>query len=142
MIASVLFICTANSARSQLAERLLRRRLGAAVRVASAGIAPTAVHPLTLTALDEIGIDAGGATADQIERYLDDRWDYVITVCDSAAERCPVFPGGGQRLHWSFADPAAVRGTDAQRLDAFRHTRDAIAERIVSFVATLEAVEG
>ena len=135
----VLFLCTANSARSQMAEALLRRRAGERVEEASAGIEPKGVHPLTIEVLAEVGIDAGGAVSDHVGRYLDEAWDYVITVCDRAAESCPVFPGAGRRLHWSFPDPAAAGSDDDERRAAFRRTRDAIDERLASFVRGLSA---
>ena len=136
----VLFLCTGNSARSQIAEPLLRRRAGDAVEVASAGTDPAGVNPLTIDILAEIGIDASGAVSEHLDRYFDKRWDYVITVCDRAAESCPVFPGAARRLHWSFPDPAAEEGDDAARRAAFRAVRDAIDERVAAFVEDLWVV--
>jgi arsenate reductase len=126
----VLFVCTHNSARSQMAEGLLRHLAGDRFEVASAGTEATRVHPLAVLAMDEIGIDMGRHTSKTLDRFLGERWDHVITVCDSAAERCPVFPGGAVRLHWSFADPSAASGTEEQRLAVFRRVRDEIAVRL------------
>ena len=129
-----LFPCTGASARSQLAGALLRRIAGAQLSVASAGTEPVAVHPLTIEVLAERGIDARDATSDHVDRYVDEGWDYVITVCDRAAESCPTFPGGTGRRHWSFPDPAAAGG---DRRQAFRDVRDAMERRIEAFAEQL-----
>ncbi len=134
----VLFLCTANSARSQMAEALLRRLGGDGFEVHSAGTAPTGVHDLTLEVLDEVGIDASGQSSKAMDQYLDESWDYVITVCDQAAESCPVFPGGGRRLHWSIPDPAAADGPPEHRIAAFRAARDLLGERVRQFLADPE----
>ncbi len=134
----VLFLCTGNSARSQMAEALLRRLGGGRFDVHSAGTAPTRVHPLTLQALAEVGIDARGQSSKAVDQYVDEPWDYVITVCDQAAESCPVFPGGGQRLHWSTPDPAAVDAPPERQIAAFRAARDLLAERVRQFLADAE----
>ncbi len=134
----VLFLCTGNSARSQLAEAMLRALGGHTFEVASAGTQPAGLHPLTVRVLAEVGIDAGRARSKHLDEFLDQPWDYVITVCDSAAEACPVFPGAARREHWSFADPAAVQGSVEERIGAFRDARDAIRARVAHFVTTLE----
>ena len=134
----VLFLCTGNSARSQLAEALLRDRAGHRVEVASAGTDPKGVHPLTVEVLAEFGIDAGGAVSEHLDRYLGEQWDFVITVCDRAAESCPTFPGAANRRHWSFPDPAAAGGGPERQRVAFRRVRDGIDERIRAFAARLE----
>jgi arsenate reductase len=126
----VLFLCTHNSARSQMAEGLLRAHGGDRFEVFSAGTVATQVRPEAIQVMREIGIDISGQSSKSLERYLDQRFDLVITVCDDAAESCPVFLGARQRLHWSFPDPSAVHGPDAIRLDAFRTVRDAIRQRI------------
>ncbi len=125
----VLVLCTHNAARSQLAEALLRWMAGPRVEVVSAGTEPTAVHPLTKQVLEELGIEASGLRAKSVEEFRGQSFDYVITVCDAARQRCPVFPGGEQ-IHWSFPDPSAVEGSEAERLEAFRSVRDAIAQRL------------
>ncbi len=134
----VLFLCTGNSARSQMAEALLRALAGPAVDVASAGTEPQAVHPLTVAVMEERGIDLSAATSDHVDRYLSEPWDYVITVCDRANETCPLFPGAARRLHWSFPDPAATTGSGDEQREAFRHVRDSIDRRLAAFSATLD----
>jgi arsenate reductase len=133
----VLFLCTGNSARSQMAEGLLREaaaRAGRAAEVASAGTIPKGLHPLTVTAMAEIGIDISGAESKHLDRFLAKPWDHVITVCDQAQESCPVFPGARHMMHWSFRDPAAATGTDEQRLAAFRAVRDEIRDAVARFL--------
>ena len=129
----VLFVCTGNSARSQMAEAILGRLGGPAFDVRSAGTHPGGVNPLTIRALSEIGIDWSGARAKSVGEYLDEPFDFVITVCDQAREACPVFPGGRVRLHWGFEDPAAAAGTDDERLAVFRRVRDEISAQVAPF---------
>jgi arsenate reductase (thioredoxin) len=131
----VLVLCTHNSARSQMAEALLRALASDRVEVASAGTEATRVHPLAVRAMDELGIDLRGHRSKNVDAFLDEPWDVVITVCDSANERCPIFPGHTQRLHWSFEDPSAASGSEEERLAVFRRVRDAIAERLRAWVA-------
>ena len=126
----VLILCTHNSSRSQMAEGFLRALGGARFDVQSAGTEATRVHPLAVRAMDEVAIDIRGHTSKTLDRFLGEKWDYVITVCDSANERCPVFPGRVTRLHWSFDDPAAVTGAEDERLAAFRRIRDEIEDRV------------
>jgi arsenate reductase len=126
----VLVLCTHNSARSQMAEGFLRALAGDRVEVASAGTEATRVHPLAIRAMDEVGIDLRGHASKTLDRFRSQPWDHVITVCDSAAERCPLFPGPARRLHWSFEDPSAVQGTEEERLAAFRRVRDQIQARL------------
>ena len=130
----VLFLCTHNSARSQMAEGLLRRMAGDKFEVFSAGTAETRVHPLAIDAMREIGIDISGHRSKTLEAFAGKNFDYVITVCDRANESCPVFPGGTERLHWSLDDPAAAKGSDDERLGAFRDVRDRIARQLEAFV--------
>jgi arsenate reductase len=136
----VLVLCTHNSARSQMAEALLRALASDRVEVASAGTEATRVHPLAVRAMDELGIDLRGHRSKTVDAFLDEPWDVVITVCDSAHERCPIFPGRTQRLHWSFEDPSAASGSEEERLAVFRRVRDAIAERLRAWVAELALV--
>ncbi|MDX1584846.1 MAG: arsenate reductase ArsC [Thermoanaerobaculia bacterium] len=126
----VLFLCTHNSARSQMAEGLLRHAGGDRFEVFSAGTEQTEVRPLAIEAMSEIGIDISGHRSKTLEAFVDQPFDYVITVCDSANESCPTFPGAAKRLHWSFEDPSAARGSDAEKLAVFRRVRDQIRERI------------
>lgn len=135
----VLFLCTANSARSQLAEALLRQQAGARFEVYSAGIEPGELNPFTLRALGEIGIDASNQWAKSVELYRGKmHFDYVITVCSNAEARCPVFPGPALRLHWPFDDPAAAQGSDEEKLARFRTVRDQIAAHIAEWLHSLE----
>ena len=129
----VLFVCTGNSARSQMAEAILARLGGPAFDVHSAGTHPGSVNPLTIRALSEIGIDWSHARSKSVGEYLDEPFDYVITVCDQAREACPVFPGGRVRLHWGFEDPAAAPGTEDERLAVFRRVRDEISTQVAPF---------
>ena len=131
----VLVICWGNSARSIMAEALLRHHGGADFDVNSAGIEPKGVNPLTIKVLDEAGLDHSWARSKSLDELLDRAFDYVITVCDDARTVCPVFPGEKQTgLHWGYEDPARVEGTEAQRLAAFEHTLTMLATRITSFV--------
>ncbi|MGH7264645.1 MAG: arsenate reductase ArsC [Candidatus Rokuibacteriota bacterium] len=135
----VLFLCTHNSARSQMAEGFLRQLAGDRVDVASAGTEATGVHPLAIRAMDEVGIDLRSHTSKTLDAFRAQPWDYVITVCDSANERCPLFPAGAARLHWSFDDPSSVGGSEAERLATFRRVRDGIGLRIRQWWPELDA---
>jgi arsenate reductase (thioredoxin) len=126
----VLFLCTHNSARSQMAEGLLRYLAGDRFEAMSAGTEATHVRPLAIRAMEEIGIDISGQESKTLDRYLQEPFDYVITVCDDANEACPFFPGAQNRLHWSFEDPSWVEGSEEERLAVFRSVRDRIRERI------------
>jgi arsenate reductase len=126
----VLVLCTHNSARSQMAEGFLRHLAGDRLEVASAGTEATRVHPLAVRAMAEVGIDISRHASKTLHRFLGQPWDYVITVCDSANERCPVFPARTTRIHWSFDDPSRATGTDDDRLQTFRRVRDEIAARL------------
>jgi arsenate reductase len=128
--ARVLFMCTHNSARSQMAEGILRDLAGDRFEVTSAGTQATHVRPLAIRAMDEIGIDISGQESKTLERYLGESFDYVITVCDDANEACPFFPGAKKRLHWSLEDPSRAEGSEEERLAIFRRVRDEIRERI------------
>ncbi len=124
----LLFLCVANSARSQMAEGLARARFGSRARVASAGSSPTAVNPLAVAALDEIGIDIRGQRSTRVDDIDPATVDVAVTLC--AEEVCPAFPGRVRRLHWPMPDPAAASGSDAERLNRFRSVRDEIARRL------------
>jgi arsenate reductase (thioredoxin) len=128
--ARVLFLCTHNSARSQMAEGLLRRLAGDRFEIMSAGTEATHVRPLAVRAMDEVGVDISGQESKTLERYLREPFDYVITVCDDANEACPVFPGAKNRRHWSLPDPSAAEGTEEERLAVFRSVRDGIRDRV------------
>ena len=133
----VLILCTGNSARSQMAEGLLREMAGDHVEVASAGVSPTQVRPEAIVAMREIGIDISRYRSKSVDEFVNQNFDYVITVCDNANEQCPVFPGQVKRIHWSFDDPAAARGEDDARLSVFRRVRDEIRDQLRLFVETL-----
>lgn len=126
----ILFLCVHNSARSQMAEGLLRALGGDRFDACSAGTEATQVRPLAIRALAELGIDIAGQESKTLDRYLGEPFDAVITVCDQANEACPIFPGAARRLHWSFDDPSAATGTEAEQLAVYRRVRDAIRERI------------
>lgn len=128
----VLFLCTGNSARSQMAEGLLRHLAGDRYEVHSAGTEPRGVHPRTIEVMEEIGVDLGRHSSKRVDRFLGERFDHVITVCDRAREHCPVFPGA-RVVHWSFDDPA-IAPRDNQ-LSEFRRVRDEILGRLRLFVA-------
>lgn len=131
----VLILCTGNSARSQMAEGLLREMAGDRYDVFSAGSKPSVVNPLAIEVMREIGIDISGQRSKHLNEYLKQPFDYVITVCDEAAETCPLFPGRAERIHWSFPDPAAAQGSHEERLDVFRRVRDAIAGHVRQWLA-------
>ncbi len=131
----VLILCTGNSARSQMAEGLLRRLAGAACDVHSAGTKPVGVNPLAVEAMREIGVDIGSHRSKSVAEFTGQRFDTVITVCDNAAEHCPIFPGAPQRIHWSLPDPAAVTGSREEQLAAFRATRNSLDSLLHSFLA-------
>lgn len=126
----VLILCTGNSARSQMAEGLLRKLAGARFEVESAGTQPTGVRPEALEAMREIGVDISGQRSKSVDEFAAQEFDYVITVCDNARANCPVFSGKTARVHWSFDDPAAVKGEWEERLAAFRRVRDEIGSRL------------
>jgi arsenate reductase (thioredoxin) len=126
----VLFLCTHNSARSQMAEGLLRAWAGDRFEVHSAGVEATGVRPLAIRAMDELGIDIRGQTSKRVDVYQGQEFDAAITVCDDAREACPFFPGAAVQRHWSFDDPSGATGSEEERLQVFRRVRDEIGARI------------
>jgi arsenate reductase len=132
----VLFLCTGNSARSQMAEAFLRKYAGDRFEAHSAGLEPKGVNPFTIQAMQEVGIDISDQTSKGVDTYLGKvLFQYLITVCDDADKNCPtVWPGVNQRMHWSFEDPAAFEGTDDEKLAKFREIRDRIDERIQAWL--------
>ena len=138
----VLFLCTGNSARSQMAEAFLRKYAGDRFEAHSAGLEPKPLHPLTVKVMEEAGLDISGHKSKGFETYLGKLlFQYLITVCDDAEKNCPTtWPGVSHRLHWNFEDPAAFIGTDAEKLAKFRQVRDRIEEKVKSWVAE-EAVQ-
>ena len=134
----VLILCTGNSARSQMAEGLLRDVAGQTFEVASAGVSPTHVRPEAIDVMREIGIDISSHHSKSVDEFLGQEFDYVITVCDNANEQCPVFPGWTKRIHWSFDDPALAQGDEQARLAVFRRVRDEIQHRLRLFAVAAD----
>lgn len=132
----VLILCTGNSARSQMAEGLLRDLADDRFEVASAGVSPTQVRPEAIAVMREIGIDISQHYSKSVDDFTAQQFDYVITVCDNANEQCPIFPGNTRRIHWSFEDPAAAEGDEQARLAVFRRVRDEIQQRLRLFVVS------
>jgi arsenate reductase len=130
---SVLILCTGDSARSQMAEGLLRHDAGGRFTVESAGTHPGRVREEAVAAMREVGIDISGHRSKHVDEFAGRAFDYVLTVCDHAREACPIFPGATAMLHHSFADPAAVEGSEEQRMAAFRRVRDEIREYLKGF---------
>jgi arsenate reductase len=130
----VLFVCTGNSIRSQMAEGLLRALGSGQWDVRSAGVIQSYVHPLAIRVMEEIGIDISKQTSKSMEQFVKDKFDYVITLCDHAAQFCPTFGGVGKRLHWPFEDPVGATGTTEERLVVFRRIRDGIKKKVEEFL--------
>ena len=130
----VLFICTSNSSRSQLAEALVNHDLGDRFEAFSAGTDPKPPHPLAIRVLAEIGIDHSSARSKSMDEFVGQAFDFVITLCDSANETCPLFFGGVRRVHLGFDDPARAEGTEEERLAIFRRVRDEIRSRVEAFL--------
>jgi len=134
----VLFLCTGNACRSQIAEAWLRELAGDTFEVFSAGLEPHGVNPLTITVMEEMRIDMGAHRSKHLDEFIGKtNFDYLITVCGNADERCPYFPGMGTRLHWPFEDPAAFVGSEAEKLAKFQSVRDQIKAKIESWLETL-----
>lgn len=137
MTRSVLFLCTGNSCRSQMAEGWLRHLDGTRFDVASAGTHPVGLNPRAVTVMREADVDIATHRSKRVEEFLGKQFDYVITVCDRAKESCPIFPGATAVLNWSFDDPADVQGEEETRLIVFRRVRDEIAQRVKDFIRTV-----
>jgi arsenate reductase (thioredoxin) len=131
----VLILCTGNSARSQMAEGLLRHDGGGRFAVESAGVSPTGVRPEAIKAMRELGIDIANQRSKSVDEFAGQAFDYVITVCDNAREQCPVFPDATRRVHWGFDDPAAAAGDEEARLEVFRRVRDEIRARLGELIS-------
>ncbi len=131
----VLILCTGNSARSQMAEGLLRHDAGEQFEVESAGTRPGSVRAEAIAVMKEIGIDISGHRSKSVKEFAGAAFDLVLTVCNDAHESCPIYPGHAKRLHRNFEDPAAVQGSEAERLAAFRRVRDEIREYLRTFPA-------
>jgi len=131
----ILFLCTGNSCRSQMAEGWLRHYAGGRAEVFSAGTKPTGLNPMAVAVMREAGIDISAQSSKHIEEFAKKDFLFVVTVCDAVREACPVFPGALYQLHWSFEDPAAATGTEEERLAVFRRVRDEIAAHVREFAA-------
>jgi arsenate reductase len=132
----VLILCTGNSCRSQMVEGWVDHLLADRWEARSAGTHPAAaVHPLAVRAMAEVGIDISGAVPKHLEQYLDERWDLVVTVCDSAREECPYFPGGREQIHVGFPDPVLAEGCEEERFAVYRAVRDDIRARLIPEIA-------
>jgi arsenate reductase len=140
MITNVLFLCTGNSARSQMAEAFLRQLGGDAFRAFSAGLEPKGLNPFTVRVMDEVGIDISSYRSKGIDEYLGkEHFQYLVTVCHDAEQNCPrVWPGVNTRLHWSFEDPAVFEGTEEEKLEKFRQVRDQIRSRVAAWVDEIQ----
>ncbi len=141
----VLFVCVHNSARSQMAEAFLKCFGKGDFIVESAGLKPGVLNPYVVRAMAEVGVDISANRTKSVQEFLnkENEFDYVITVCDEAnAQKCPVFPGGGKRLHWGFPDPSAIRGREEDIMKEVRKIREAIREKVLDWMATLKEGEG
>lgn len=130
----VLVLCTGNSCRSQMAEGYFRHLAENRFEVTSAGFEPTVVNPKAIQVMKEDGVDISNYISKNVNQFTDRKFDYIITVCDNARERCPYFPGKAERIHWSFEDPAAAEGSDEEILAVFRKVRNQIKAKITEFV--------
>jgi len=134
----VLFLCTGNSCRSQMAEGFLREYGGDAFEVASAGVDPARINPLAIRVMAEAAVDISAQYSKSVDEMTRQDFDYVITVCDRAREVCPIFPRAARSLHWSFEDPAEATGAEEDRLIVFRRVRDEIGARVREFVSNID----
>jgi arsenate reductase (thioredoxin) len=130
----VLFLCTGNSCRSQIAEGFLRHLASEDFEAFSAGTKPSRLNPLAVKVMEEKGVDISGQYSQSIDEFLNESLDYIITVCDHAKETCPVFPGTAERIHWSFRDPADAKGSEEEKMTVFREIRDSIEKNIKNFI--------
>ena len=131
----VLFICTNNSCRSQMAEGIVNHELGDKIEAYSAGTTPTIVNPRAIKSMAEIGIDISGQRSKSMDEFIGQQFDYVITLCDIANDQCPIFFGGVQKIHMAFPDPATAVGSEAEIMAAFHQVRDKIRDKLLKFFA-------
>jgi protein-tyrosine-phosphatase/DNA-binding transcriptional ArsR family regulator len=136
----ILFLCTQNSARSQMAEGILRSRVSGPVEINSAGSQPAGIHPLAIKATAEMDIDISQQRSKHFDEFLGRTFDYVITVCDRVREVCPVFPGDPYQIHWSIPDPASIGGDETTRFNAFRATAEQLNRRIGFFLSAIHKI--
>ena len=130
----VLFLCTGNSCRSQMAEGFLKRLAGEKYEAESAGVDPTKINPLSIKVMNEEGIDISGQSSKSADEFIGQKFDYVITVCENAKQTCPVFPGEYKNIHWDLEDPAEAKGGEEERLAVFRKIRDQIKDNVSKFI--------
>ena len=135
----ILILCTGNSCRSQMAEGYFRNMVGDRFEVFSAGLTPSVVNPTAISVMKEDGVDISNHTSKNVDQFVGQQFDYIITVCDNAKEHCPNFPGKAERIHWSFEDPAEATGTDEEVFNVFRKVRNQIKEKIDEFIITNKA---
>ena len=128
----IIFLCTGNSARSQMAEGMMRHLRGNEFEVFSAGSEPKGINPLAIEVMKEIGIDISAQRSKHLDEYAEREFDYIVTLCDHAAKTCPLFPGSGERIHQGFSDPAAAEGSREEKIEMFRRVRDELKEFILS----------
>lgn len=131
----ILVLCTGNSCRSQMAEGFFRHFGGDRINVKSAGLEPKGVNPRATAVMKEVGIDISEHASNHLNEYLNENFDYVITVCDNAAENCPVWPKNTLSVHWSFPDPAEATGTESEIVEVFRKVRDEIGEKVTAWIS-------
>jgi arsenate reductase (thioredoxin) len=136
----VLILCTGNSARSQMGEGLLRHMAGDGWEVESAGTKPVGLNPMAVEAMREVGIDISQQRSKSVSEFDGKKFDFVITVCDSAAESCPVFPNAPTRIHWSLPDPASAQGTHEEKLTAFRTVRERLSQHLHEWLAQIASI--
>ena len=136
----ILILCTENSARSQIAEALLKQMTFNRVDAISAGTDPVSVNPYTIRTLKEVGVDISNNRSKSVNEFYNQEFDFVITVCDDAHEKCPVFPGSHTKIHKSFEDPARIKGNDKTKLEAFRKVRDQIKDWLIEFIEKYQIV--
>ena len=135
----ILFVCIHNSARSQMAEAFANRKHSDVFEAESAGLEPGELNPIVVKVMQEKDIDISGNSVKSVHEKITNSYDYVVTVCDeTSAKECPIFPGRGERLHWSFKDPSALTGTDEEKLEEIRGIRDSIEDKIDEFVLTID----
>lgn len=132
----VLFLCTGNSCRSQMAEGFLRHMAGDRFEVFSAGVKPTQINPLAIKVMAEVGVDISKQRSKSAMEFIGQKFDYIITVCDNAKQACPVFPGKHEKIHWDLEDPAGAVGSEEERLVVFRKIRDQVQKNISKFLTT------
>jgi arsenate reductase len=133
----VLFLCTANSCRSQMAEGIVNHFIGDRIEAFSAGTEASFVNPRAIAVLREIGIDVSGHRSKNVDEFAGDRFDFTVTLCGDARDKCPIFAGGGDRVHIGFSDPAKATGSEEEIMEAFRRVRDEIREGLLEYFRTI-----